>query len=137
MKILMLLLLSVTLASAKTNSLSGIKWRSYDGANQKGQCAPYATSLAFDLHRKGIESWYVEYDWKNAYEHGIHAIVVLHADDMWYVVDNESPSPKWVKHYDDFEKMVKQRFSYVKKVRTVATIGGTPGDLKDLLTGAK
>ena len=129
--ILVFVLLGTLTASAKTNVLSGIKWSSFKGANKSGQCAPYAMAVTTDLHKRGIAAWYLEYDWKSGTRTGAHAVVVFHTDELWYTIDNEFPSPSKVKHDDDFEKMVRQRYPHVVKVRCALTIGN-PSDLLTL-----
>lgn len=74
-----------------------IYWSSYPGSMKDGQCETYAKAVNENLQRRGIKSYYVEFDWERGNKCGRHSVVIFEEKNEWFVVDNEKVTPKKVK----------------------------------------
>lgn len=73
------------------------KWENYPGALNKYHCSEYAMAVVRDLRAKGIESYYVAYQWKTHDAFGPvtgkHAVAIFKSGETWKLVDNERVNP--------------------------------------------
>jgi len=71
-----------------------VAWGHLRGANVEGECAAFARSAYRELHWRGVESYFVEYEWAEQGYHGAHAVVIFR-DGLGNLVwaDNLSKGP--------------------------------------------
>lgn len=94
-----------------------IVWEGYPGANVLNQCAPYARAATAALHRRSVESYYVEYEWTESGYTGAHAVCIFRdpAGELAWV-DNMNPKPHHLRKAATVLELVQQITSCATRV---------------------
>lgn len=107
-------------------------WKSYPGALQVNQCEPYARKCASDLHRRGIEAYYVDYTWRCLEASQRHAVVLFQWQGEWFLVDNAWARPVRTKGKTLVDKVLYVS-PYVTSVNCVYVLGVHGEPIKQLV----
>jgi len=117
-KLFWVVLACASLVLGCANLQQHLEWASYPGALKRGRCAQYAVSVVTDLHRRHVESYYVEYEWATKKESGAHAVAIFRdAGGGLSIVDNERPFPRPLRPAKSVLELIQQNCPEAKHVR--------------------
>lgn len=80
------------------------RFQYFQGKQELGACEIYARTLHKELVKRGYKATILGYKWSGGGQSGRHAVVLFQdTDSKWYLVDNQSERPTWVRGKDYYE----------------------------------
>lgn len=99
-----------------------VAWESFPGTRVDGACMAFAVAAVLELQRRGIEVYYVEYDWSTPDgAFGAHAICIFRNEyGGLSIADNMNPRPRALSKARNVLALIRQNALHATGVR------GTP-----------